>query len=173
MQNRKVVFENQNAQTLSGILDLPAAEPVGYALFAHCFTCSKNLKAATNIARALNDARIGVLRFDFTGLGQSEGEFADTNFSSNVDDLLAAAKSLRGLSFALWRELDGVLNVAETQRTVFDLLQPVSKLPINTRCQVWPSFSTRFRKMRCLPTSPRPAAKFSARARSGKDARWT
>jgi putative redox protein len=91
MQNRKVVFENQNGQTLSGILDLPAVEPVGYALFAHCFTCSKNLKAATNIARALNDARIGVLRFDFTGLGQSEGEFADTNFSSNVDDLLAAA----------------------------------------------------------------------------------
>ncbi|MGI9248796.1 MAG: bifunctional alpha/beta hydrolase/OsmC family protein [Woeseiaceae bacterium] len=94
MQNQKVVFENLRGQTLSGILDLPAGEPVGYALFAHCFTCSKNLKAATNIARALNDAGIGVFRFDFTGLGQSEGEFADTNFSSNVDDLLAAASYL-------------------------------------------------------------------------------
>ncbi|MGB5450424.1 MAG: bifunctional alpha/beta hydrolase/OsmC family protein [Woeseiaceae bacterium] len=90
MQNQKVVFENHRGQSLSGILDLPAAAPLGYALFAHCFTCSKNLKAASNIARALTGAGIAVLRFDFTGLGQSEGEFADTNFSSNVDDLLAA-----------------------------------------------------------------------------------
>lgn len=94
MQNHKVTFENRSGETLSGILDLPAAEPVGYALFAHCFTCSKNLKASINIARALNDADIAVLRFDFTGLGQSEGEFADTNFSSNVDDLLAAVAFL-------------------------------------------------------------------------------
>lgn len=94
MQNQKIVFENQRGQALSGILDLPAAAPVGYALFAHCFTCSKNLKAASNIARALTDAGIAVLRFDFTGLGQSEGEFSDTNFSSNVDDLLAAVSYL-------------------------------------------------------------------------------
>ena len=94
MQNHKVTFENRAGQTLSGILDLPASEPIGYALFAHCFTCSKNLKAASNIARALNAADIAVLRFDFTGLGQSEGEFADTNFSSNVDDLLAAVDFL-------------------------------------------------------------------------------
>ncbi len=94
MQNQKVTFENSAGQVLSGILGLPAGTPVGYALFAHCFTCSKNLKAASNIARALNDAGIAVLRFDFTGLGQSEGEFADTNFSSNVDDLLAAARFL-------------------------------------------------------------------------------
>ncbi len=90
MQNQKIVFENQRGQTLSGILDLPAAAPAGYALFAHCFTCSKNLKAAHNIAGALTDAGIAVLRFDFTGLGQSEGEFSDTNFSSNVEDLLSA-----------------------------------------------------------------------------------
>ncbi len=90
MQNLNVTFENRNGEMLSGILDLPTEEPVAYALFAHCFTCSKNLRAASNIARALNDERIAVLRFDFTGLGQSEGEFADTNFSSNVDDLLAA-----------------------------------------------------------------------------------
>lgn len=94
MQNHKVTFENRSGEALSGILDLPAAEPIGYALFAHCFTCSKNLKAASNIARALNTADIAVLRFDFTGLGQSEGEFADTNFSSNVDDLLAAVDFL-------------------------------------------------------------------------------
>lgn len=90
MPSKNVVFENSSGHTLSGILDVPEAHPVAYALFAHCFTCSKNLKAATNIGRALNDAGIAVLRFDFTGLGQSEGEFADTNFSSNVDDLLAA-----------------------------------------------------------------------------------
>ena len=94
MQNLKVEFENQSGQTLSGILDLPTEDPVAYALFAHCFTCSKNLRAASNIARALNDKRIAVLRFDFTGLGQSEGEFADTNFSSNVDDLLSAVQFL-------------------------------------------------------------------------------
>ncbi len=61
------------------------------ALFAHCFTCSKNLKAVANISRALTRQGIAVLRFDFTGLGESEGDFADTNFSSNIDDLVAAA----------------------------------------------------------------------------------
>ncbi len=95
MPNQKVVFENQRGHSLSGILDLPTNAPVAFALFAHCFTCSKNLKAAANIARALNKAGIAVLRFDFTGLGQSEGEFADTNFSSNVADLLAAVAYLR------------------------------------------------------------------------------
>lgn len=94
MQNVKVQFDNDDGLTLSGILDLPAGPPVAYALFAHCFTCSKNLKAAANISRALVDAEIAVLRFDFTGLGQSEGEFADTNFSSNVGDLLAAVRFL-------------------------------------------------------------------------------
>jgi putative redox protein len=90
MPNKNVVFENQSGHSLAGILDTPDTPPVAYALFAHCFTCSKNLKASANIARALNDAGIAVMRFDFTGLGQSEGEFADTNFSSNVADLLAA-----------------------------------------------------------------------------------
>lgn len=94
MRSKKVEFDNQDGQKLSGILDQPNGVAIGYALFAHCFTCSKNLKAASNIASALNDAGIAVLRFDFTGLGQSEGEFADTNFSSNVADLLAAADFL-------------------------------------------------------------------------------
>jgi putative redox protein len=92
MPSKNIVFENESGHALAGILDLPSAPPLAYALFAHCFTCSKNLKAAANIARALTDAGIAVLRFDFTGLGQSEGEFADTNFSSNVSDLLAAVE---------------------------------------------------------------------------------
>jgi len=95
MRKINVRFQNAAGQTLSGILETPLAAPRAYALFAHCFTCSKNLKAATNISRALTDAGLAVLRFDFTGLGQSEGEFAETNFSSNVDDLLAAAQFLK------------------------------------------------------------------------------
>ena len=90
MQSKNVSFPNADGQMLSGILDLPAGEPRAFALFAHCFTCSKNLKAATNIARAMSDAGVAVLRFDFTGLGQSEGAFEDTSFSSNLADLLAA-----------------------------------------------------------------------------------
>jgi len=94
MRKINVTFQNHSGETLAGILDLPVGAPRAYALFAHCFTCSKNLLAATNISRALTDAGFAVLRFDFTGLGQSEGEFADTNFSSNVDDLVAAARFL-------------------------------------------------------------------------------
>lgn len=94
MQNIKVRFENDEGLSLSGVLDQPAGRPAAYALFAHCFTCSKNLKAAANISRSLADAGIAVLRFDFTGLGQSDGEFADSNFSSNVGDLLAAVRYL-------------------------------------------------------------------------------
>lgn len=89
---QKLTFKNKNGETLSARLDLPAdGKPIACALFAHCFTCSKNLKAVTNISRALNQEGIAVLRFDFTGLGESEGDFADTNFSSNVDDLVEAA----------------------------------------------------------------------------------
>lgn len=94
MQNKKVRFANDEGHTLSGLMALPDTPPRACALFAHCFTCSKDLKAANNIARALAGAGIAVLRFDFTGLGQSEGDFADTNFSSNVSDLLAAVRFL-------------------------------------------------------------------------------
>jgi uncharacterized OsmC-like protein/fermentation-respiration switch protein FrsA (DUF1100 family) len=94
MQSIKVTFPNSAGESLAGILDLPAGEPRAFALFAHCFTCSKNLKAATNISRAITAADIAVLRFDFTGLGQSGGKFEDTSFSSNVDDLLSAARWL-------------------------------------------------------------------------------
>jgi putative redox protein len=94
MPNLNVSFPNTRGETLAGILNMPASKPLAYALFAHCFTCSKDIKAAANIARALNAEGIAVLRFDFTGLGQSEGAFADTNFSSNVSDLLAAVDFL-------------------------------------------------------------------------------
>lgn len=95
MISTKLAFPNQNGQSLAARLDLPVDQhPQAYALFAHCFTCSKNLKAIGNISRALTRERIAVLRFDFTGLGESEGDFAQTNFSSNVDDLVAAAQFL-------------------------------------------------------------------------------
>jgi putative redox protein len=91
MARKNLTFPSPDGHQLAGLLDLPDGPARAYALFAHCFTCSKNLKAVTNIAKSLTDAGIAVLRFDFTGLGQSEGEFADTNFSSNVADLVAAA----------------------------------------------------------------------------------
>lgn len=88
-------FAGSAGAPLDARLDLPDGEPTAYALFAHCFTCSKEIPAATQIARGLVDVGIAVLRFDFTGLGASEGEFADTNFSSNVEDLVRAADLLR------------------------------------------------------------------------------
>lgn len=96
MQFKKLEFKNKDGQTLSARLDLPVdGKPLAYALFAHCFTCSKNIKAIAHISRALTREGIAVLRFDFTGLGESEGDFADTNFSSNVDDLILAADFLK------------------------------------------------------------------------------
>ncbi|MBW3535098.1 MAG: bifunctional alpha/beta hydrolase/OsmC family protein [Gemmatimonadetes bacterium] len=93
MRNERVTFAGAHGDELSARLSLPPdGEVVACALFAHCFTCSKDLKPVVNISRALTQARIAVLRFDFTGLGESEGDFADTTFSSNVDDLLAAAE---------------------------------------------------------------------------------
>jgi putative redox protein len=95
MNTKKITFPNARGEQLAARLELPEDElPVAYALFAHCFTCSKNLTAAVHITRALSSRRIAVLRFDFTGLGESEGEFAATTFSSEVSDLVAAARFL-------------------------------------------------------------------------------
>ena len=91
MPTRRVDFPGHSGATLAARLDLPEGEPRGAALFAHCFTCSKDLVAARRIADALSARGFAVLRFDFTGLGHSEGEFASTDFSSNVADLNAAA----------------------------------------------------------------------------------
>ncbi len=88
----KIRFTNRAGLELAGDLELPAGGSWrATALFAHCFTCSRNLKAARHITRALAGAGFAVLRFDFTGLGESEGDFADTDFSSNLDDLEDAA----------------------------------------------------------------------------------
>lgn len=91
----RIEFPGADGHLLAGRLDLPIGAPRAFALFAHCFTCSKDLVAAGWLARALTDVGIGVLRFDFTGLGSSQGDFANTNFSSNIGDLLAAAAWLR------------------------------------------------------------------------------
>jgi putative redox protein len=89
-----ITFTNLDGLALSGVLEIPES-PRAYALLAHCFTCGKDLNAAARISRTLAANGIATLRFDFAGLGGSEGEFADSNFSSNVDDLVAAADYLR------------------------------------------------------------------------------
>jgi uncharacterized OsmC-like protein/alpha/beta superfamily hydrolase len=95
MARENVGFPGSLGARLAGRLETPEGEPAAYALFAHCFTCSKDLKSAGGICRELLARGIAVLRFDFTGVGESGGEFADTNFSSNVEDLVAAADFLR------------------------------------------------------------------------------
>lgn len=90
----KVEFVSHGVK-LSGLLELPSSQTSTFALFAHCFTCGKDIAAASRISSALTQQGIAVLRFDFTGLGNSDGDFANTNFSSNIDDLLAACDFLR------------------------------------------------------------------------------
>ena len=94
VESRKIEFPGAGAAKLAARLDLPA-RPRAFALFAHCFTCGKDIFAAARIAERLTASDIAVLRFDFTGIGSSEGEFANTNFSSNVGDLVAAARYLQ------------------------------------------------------------------------------
>lgn len=86
----KVAFESNGVQ-LAGLLQSPQYNTRGYAIFAHCFTCGKDAIAAARISRQLVELGFAVLRFDFTGLGNSQGDFANANFSSNVEDLVAAA----------------------------------------------------------------------------------
>ena len=95
MPAERFEFPNARGEKLAALLDRPAGKPVAYALFAHCFTCGKDILAAKRIAEGLTARGIAVLRFDFTGLGASGGEFANTTFSSNVADLVAAAGHLR------------------------------------------------------------------------------
>lgn len=94
MPRIQAAFQNAQGESLSGLLEIPSGAIKSYALFAHCFTCSKDNPAAARIALALADRGIAVLRFDFTGLGNSQGDFSNTNFSSNLQDLLAAARYL-------------------------------------------------------------------------------
>jgi putative redox protein len=115
----KVEFPGSTGAILAARLELPESEPRAYAVFAHCFTCSKDSRAASRIARALTASGIAVLRFDFTGLGDSDGDFSNTDFSSNVNDLVAAATYLetayRAPTLLIGHSLGGaaVLAVAE------------------------------------------------------------
>jgi uncharacterized OsmC-like protein/alpha-beta hydrolase superfamily lysophospholipase len=95
MRSERFDFPNTKGERLAAVLDLPLGKPVAFTLFAHCFTCGKDILAAKRIAEQLAMHGIAVLRFDFTGLGGSEGEFSNTHFSSNVEDLIAAADHLR------------------------------------------------------------------------------
>jgi putative redox protein len=95
MQSQRQEFIGAHGHKLAARLDGPDGEVKAYALFAHCFTCGKDVFAASRVAQALTEHGIAVLRFDFTGLGASEGEFANTNFSSNLADLVAAADFMR------------------------------------------------------------------------------
>jgi putative redox protein len=99
-RSERVRFEGAFGDQLAARVDLPTDRPMAIALFAHCFTCSKDLKPIVRISRALAERGIGVVRFDFTGIGESDGDFADTNFTSNLEDLVAAAGFVR-------REYDG------------------------------------------------------------------
>ncbi|HMO15104.1 MAG TPA: alpha/beta hydrolase [Pirellulaceae bacterium] len=93
-KSTRVKFENQNGQTLVGILDLPLNDVKFSALFAHCFTCGKDLKALVRLSRLMTQAGIAVLRFDFTGLNDSAGDFSETNLSTNIADVQSAVTFL-------------------------------------------------------------------------------
>lgn len=92
---QKFEFTGSQGHLLSARLDEAKGETKAYALFAHCFTCTKDIFAASRIAKTLTENNIAVVRFDFTGLGSSEGDFENTNFTSNVDDLVLAANHMR------------------------------------------------------------------------------
>jgi len=95
MISKRLHFTGSLGYKLSALLDLPdRGAPIAYAIFAHCFTCNKNYKIFNHVNQTLTENLIAVLRFDFTGLGASQGSFADTNLSSNVGDILAAAEFL-------------------------------------------------------------------------------
>ena len=100
MPTERITFPGHNGDTLAARLDLPDGNHLATALFAHCFTCGKDIPAAKRVAARLAGMGIAVLRFDFTGLGHSEGEFANTSFTTNVDDLHAAVRYLNGRDMA-------------------------------------------------------------------------
>jgi putative redox protein len=118
----RVEFQGAQGDTLAARLERPAGPALGWALFAHCFSCSKDIHAAQRIARRLTEHGFAVLRFDFTGLGQSEGDFANTNFSSNVEDLVKAAEWLEagfeGPGLLVGHSLGGAAVIAAAPRIV-------------------------------------------------------
>lgn len=120
MRSQKIEFTGSQGEKLAARLELPDGDIWTYALFAHCFTCGKDVVAASRISRALTEFGIAVLRFDFTGLGGSAGDFANTNFSSNIDDLVLAADHLRAKSSAptvlIGHSLGGAAVIAAAHR---------------------------------------------------------
>lgn len=120
MTSARFTFAGREGQTLDGRLEQPDGAAIGTALFAHCFTCTKQSKAATRIARTLAGAGWRVLRFDFTGLGDSEGDFANAGFVTNVDDLVAAAAALEAagdpVDLLVGHSLGGAAVIAAAQR---------------------------------------------------------
>ncbi len=121
MRDQAITFQGAHGDALSARLSIPADGDVrACVLFAHCFTCSKDLKPVRHITRALTQAGLAVFRFDFTGLGESEGDFSDTTFASNIDDLLAAAahmeRELEGPSILLGHSLGGAAVLAAAGR---------------------------------------------------------
>lgn len=100
MPSTRVRFENSRGNQLNGIIDWPDQPTDKVALFSHCFTCTKDLKAIARISRNLAKHQIAVLRFDFTGLGDSKGSFSDSNFETNCDDILSAVKYLNSESYS-------------------------------------------------------------------------
>lgn len=119
-RSERVEFEGAFGDTLAARLERPSGVPRAYALFAHCFSCSKDILAATRISQRLSRQGIAVLRFDFTGLGHSEGEFANTNFSSNIEDLIQAAAFLErdheAPSLLIGHSLGGAAVIAAARR---------------------------------------------------------
>lgn len=115
MPSQKVEFSNAKGETLSGVLEVPSQDAQAWAVFAHCFTCSKKSLAASRVARGLAERGIGVLRFDFTGLGDSAGDFSTSGFSSDVADLLSAAEWMnaagRSVSLMIGHSLGGAATV--------------------------------------------------------------
>ena len=93
-RTEKISFRGFQGHLMDARLERPEFETKSFAIFAHCFTCSKDIHAATRISRALTQIGVSVLRFDFTGLGNSDGDFSNTNFSTNVSDLICAYKYL-------------------------------------------------------------------------------
>ncbi len=136
MRFEKVEFAGSDGQLLAGRIDLPLmGEPLAYALYANCFTCHKNLRAVGRIAETLAHHGIAMLRFDFTGLGDSEGDFSETNFSTSVEDLLHAAEFLKAdygaPELLIGHSLGGAISIAaasaiESVRAVVTLAAPVT-----------------------------------------------
>src|SRR6056297_3251979 len=122
MPTERFTFRGHAGDDLSARLDLPEGPHLGTALFAHCFTCSKDIPAARRIAARLAGAGIAVLRFDFTGLGHSEGEFANTSFTSNITDLERAAEALEARGMApgllIGHSLGGAADLAGRKVTI-------------------------------------------------------